>query len=160
MRRESNSDASALRLVKDREHEAAKSALLAPGRIEVTYLDGDTFNITTRGHGLVVDQPHAAGGDDLGPTPTELFVASLASCVGHYAGRYLYRHGIPRAGLRVTAEFAMADDRPARVGAVKLRVSVPADLTEQQRKALKAVVDHCTVHNTLRRPPLIETRIG
>jgi len=63
---------------------------------------------------VVTDQPHDAGGDDVGPTPTELFVTSLASCVGFYAERFLRRHRLPVEGLRVECEFEMGE-RPSRV---------------------------------------------
>jgi uncharacterized OsmC-like protein len=52
---------------------------------EARYLGGDRFVLEVRGHQLYVDQPREAGGSDAGPTPTELFVASLAGCVGFYA---------------------------------------------------------------------------
>ena len=50
--------------------------------ITVQHEDGDRFQVLVRGHRLVIDQPVADGGTDAGPTPTELFVAGLASCVG------------------------------------------------------------------------------
>src|SRR6266540_5083244 len=62
--------------------------------LTVTHLYGDAFEIEVRGHHLTVDQPVDAGGADLGPTPTELFAASLAACVGFYAVRFLRRHGL------------------------------------------------------------------
>jgi putative redox protein len=65
------------------------------------------------------------------------------------------RHGLGRDGLRVTAEFTMAADRPARVGAIRLRVTVPAGVPAGRRAALLAVASHCTVHNTLRQEPVI-----
>jgi hypothetical protein len=43
--------------------------------------DRDRFSIEVRGHEVMVDQPLAAAGTDLGSTPTELFAASLAACV-------------------------------------------------------------------------------
>ena len=64
-------------------------------------IDGDKYAIDIRGHQVRVDQPLGAGGDDTAPTPTELFVASLALCVAFHAGRFLDRHGIDRAGLAV-----------------------------------------------------------
>jgi putative redox protein len=66
---------------------------------------------TVRGHEVRVDQPLAAGGTDEAPTPVELFVVSLATCVAYYAGRYLERHGLSRAGLAVRAEYARQTDR-------------------------------------------------
>jgi organic hydroperoxide reductase OsmC/OhrA len=47
----------------------------------VRHLDGDRFAINIRGHQIHVDQPIDAGGEDTAPTPTELFIAGLASCV-------------------------------------------------------------------------------
>jgi putative redox protein len=122
------------------------------GRIAVTYAGGEAYAITTRGHVLLVDQPADAGGLDAATSPTELLVASLASCVAYYGGRYLARHGLQREGLAVVAEFTMAADRPARVGAVRLRIAAP-DVPADRQAALLAVASHCTVHNTLRQEP-------
>jgi len=129
------------------------------GRVTVHHAGGDAYAITVRGHAVLVDQPEAAGGQDAAATPTELLVASLASCVAFYAGRYLLRHGLDRPGLAVTAEFTMASDRPARVGDVRLRISVPGPIPAQRRDALLAVASHCTVHNTLRQQPGINIEL-
>jgi hypothetical protein len=70
--------------------------------VTVQHVDGDRFTIGIRDHLIAVDQPDIEGGEDTAPTPTELFVASLASCVAFYARRYLARHKLPTTGLRVT----------------------------------------------------------
>jgi putative redox protein len=114
---------------------------------------GERFRITVRGHELVVDQPLDEGGGDEGPSPVEIFVASLASCVAYYAGQYLRRHDIPVEGLAVECDFAFAKDRPARVGGIELRVIVPEGFPEGRRAGLLAVAEHCTVHNSIRRAP-------
>lgn len=119
------------------------------------FVTGESYEVTVRGHRLVVDQPADAGGRDSAPTPTELFVASLATCVAYYAGRYLTRHGCSRDGLAVSVGYEMARDRPARVSSVRLAVRVPADLPAERWAALRAVVSHCTVHNSLAVPPSV-----
>ncbi|MFJ6783334.1 OsmC family protein [Streptomyces yangpuensis] len=124
-------------------------------RLTVSHCEGDVYVVDVRGHRLRVDQPTEAGGTDIAPTPTELFAASLATCVAFYAGRYLRRHGLTCAGLGVSAEFVMATDRPARVTAVRLVIVPPPQLPEGRRAGLIAVASHCTVHNTLQRPPAI-----
>jgi putative redox protein len=121
--------------------------------MEVRFVAGEAYEVTVRGHHVVVDQPADAGGQDSAPTPTELFVASLATCVAYYAGRYLTRHGYGRDGLAISAGYGMASDRPARVSAINLAVRVPADLPPERWAALRAVVSHCTVHNSLASPP-------
>jgi len=120
--------------------------------IRVDHKEGDLFEIGIRDHLIHVDQPIEAGGSDAAPTPVELFVASLASCVAHYARRYLARHNLPSDGLSVAAEFTMAE-RPARVGHVHVSIDLPHGMPEERREALLAVASHCTVHNTLEDPP-------
>jgi putative redox protein len=127
--------------------------------IGVDYRDGDRFDIDVRGHVVTVDQPVADGGSDAGPTPTELFVASLAGCVAHYARRYLARHDLSADGLRVTARFATSMDRPLRVTAIDVDVVVPVDLSPGRAAALSAVVSHCTVHNSIVRAPAVAIRV-
>ncbi|MGW2618309.1 OsmC family protein [Streptomyces sp. NPDC001500] len=129
-------------------------------RFEVTHVDRDAYTVDIRGHRLRVDQPLPAGGTDTGPTPTELFAASLATCVAFYAGRFLHRHGLDQAGLRVRTEFTMATDRPARVASLHVVVVPPPGLPEQRRAALLAVASRCTVHNTLHERPEIEIELG
>jgi putative redox protein len=140
------------------EHEAPDGSGPA-GQVAVRHVAGDSYAVTVRGHAVLADQPVRDGGQDTGPTPTELLVAALASCIAFYAGRYLLRHDLDRSGLAVTARFTMAGDRPARVGDVRLRICVPAGVPEQRRDALLAVASHCTVHNTLRQQPGISIEL-
>ncbi|MFA3872601.1 OsmC family protein [Streptomyces sp. MMCC 100] len=128
------------------------------GRVEVTPVAGDAFEMRVRGHVLTVDQPRAEGGRDTAPTPVELFVASVASCTAHYAGRYLDRHGLSRDGLTVQADFRMADDRPARVAALSMTVHAPS-LPAERLAAMRAVVSHCTVSNTLADAPEVQVHV-
>lgn len=124
-------------------------------QLQVSFITGESYEIAVRGHRIVVDQPVAAGGADTAPTPTELFVASLASCVAFYAGRYLTRHGYDRTGMTVSADFDLATDRPARVSIIRISIKVPTDLPEQRHAAFLAVASACTVHNTLHHAPEI-----
>lgn len=134
---------------------ASDSTKPAPGpvsgdvqSVHVVHQGGDRFDITVRGHVIRTDQPTSAGGEDTGPTPTELFIASLAGCVAFYARRYLDRHGLPTEGLAAEADFQMGS-RPARVARIEVRLTIPADVPVERREALLAVASHCTVHNSL-----------
>jgi len=123
--------------------------------ITVRHCAGEAYEIQARGHRLLADQPVDAGGSDTAPTPTELFVGSLAACVAFYAGRYLSRHGYSRDGLEVSAFFEMAADRPARVAVIRIALRPPADLPQERWPALRAVAGHCTVHNSLMIAPRV-----
>jgi putative redox protein len=128
--------------------------------LSVTHQSADRFELQVRGHRLTCDQPVADGGTDQGPTPTELFVGSLAACVAFYARRFLARHHLDAAGLRVQATYTMSPDRPARVDTITLQLLLPHPLEENRRRALVAVVDHCTVHNSLRSPPEVRVTLA
>jgi uncharacterized OsmC-like protein len=120
--------------------------------ISVTPESGDRFAIAIRGHVIHVDQPVADGGTDTAPTPVELFVASLASCVAHYARGYLVRHDLPTDGLHVDVSWEMVKT-PYRVGSVDLALTLPEGVPEELRQRLLAVASHCTVHNSIENTP-------
>jgi len=125
-------------------------AASSPMRVE--HRGGDKFDINVRGHVVRVDQPVKDRGEDTAPTPTELFIASLASCVAFYARRYLSRHDLPTEGLAVEATFEMGS-KPARVAGIDLSLIVPEGVPADRLGALLAVATHCTVHNTLASEP-------
>jgi len=125
----------------------------------VEYEQRDRFLVRIGRHRVVVDQPVGDGGGDAGPSPVELFAASLAACTGFYAERYIRRHDLPVEGLEIECDFSMSDDEPARVATVDLRVVTPAELTPARRAGLRRVVEHCTVQNSLRQPPAVNLRV-
>ncbi len=127
--------------------------------LSITHVTGDRFEVQVRGHRLVVDQPVTAGGEDLGPTPTELFVASLGACVAFYAGRFLARHGLSTEELAVQCDFTMSTDRPARVESITLEIVTGRPLPDNRRRALLAVAEHCTVHNSIRHAPDVRVEL-
>ena len=129
------------------------------GKITVTHQGNDRFAIDVRGHTITIDQPVDMGGEDTAPTPTELFVASLASCVAFYARRYLARHDLPTTGLRVTGAYDMAQ-RPSRIGSISLDITLPEGVPDDQRARLLAVASHCTVHNSLITPPQVAVALA
>lgn len=122
--------------------------------VTVTNLSGDRFGIDVRGHRLEVDQPQRDRAE-AGPTPTELFVASLAACVGHYAARFLRRHDLPHQGLRVDCDWKMIATEPSRVSRLELRVTPPAPVPAELWEPMREEMARCTVHNSLEKPPSV-----
>ncbi|MEK6527239.1 MAG: OsmC family protein, partial [Nitrospirota bacterium] len=109
-------------------------------KLTITYRGGTRFDVSNGTHTLVTAQPTEDGGSDAGMTPVELFVGSLAGCVGYFVGRYCARHKIPSERLTIDAEWSMAE-QPHRVGTIALRVCLPAEatLTPEQRERLLKV---------------------
>jgi uncharacterized OsmC-like protein len=126
--------------------------------VSVEHLGAVQFEVKTRGHVVVSDQPEAMGGFDEGMTPPELMLASLGSCAGFYAADYLKRQKLVLEGtkVRVTAEKAK---NPVRLDQFKIEVDVPAGLSEEQLKGVEEAVHRCLIHNTLMHPPSIQLTV-
>lgn len=124
----------------------------------VEHLGAVQFEIRTRGHSLVSDQPIENGGFDEGMTPPELMLASLGACAGYYAAQYLRKHQLAQEGtkVRVTAE---KEKNPARMENFRIEVCVPTELEEKHRLGVQESVHHCLIHNTLLHPPKIHLEV-
>src|SRR5689334_20856301 len=101
----------------------------------VEHLGAVQFEIRTRGHAIVSDQPTEGGGFDEGMTPPELMLASLGACAGYYAAQYLKKHKLATEGttVRVTAE---KEKNPARLENFTIEVRVPAELDEKHQQGV------------------------
>jgi uncharacterized OsmC-like protein len=128
-------------------------------KLTVTYQGGTRFDVTSSGHQVVTDQPVEDGGADAGMSPVELFVGSIASCVGYFVGRFCARHNIPEDGLAVEAEWMMAE-APHRVGSVALSIRLPHPVTHEQRERLLKVAHGCTVHQSIAVPASVEIELN
>lgn len=102
------------------------------------------------------DEPPQFHGDDTGPTPTELLLASLASCLGMavvHAGR---KRGVELPDLAVKVTGTYQGPRFERI-----RVEVASGLPpEELEEILERAVRSCYVSNTLRTPPDMEFVVG
>jgi putative redox protein len=127
--------------------------------LHVAFHSGTRYDITSGHHKVVTDQPTADGGQDAGMSPVELFVGSLASCVGYFVGRFCERHNIPGEGLAVDAEWEMAEN-PHRVGQITLAIHLPHRLTPDQKERLLKVAHGCTVHQTVAVAPTVAIQLN
>ncbi|HKY72039.1 MAG TPA: OsmC family protein [Nitrospira sp.] len=124
-------------------------------KLEVSYQGGTRYDIVTGAHRVVTDQPVEDGGQDAGLSPVELFVGSLAGCVGYFVGRFCKRHDIPHEGLHVGAEWVMAEN-PHRVGQIILSIHLSHPLTAELKERLLKVAHGCTVHQSLTTAPAVD----
>ena len=128
-------------------------------KLQVAFHGGTRYDITSGKHRVVTDQPVEEGGQGAGMSPVELFVGSVASCVGYFVGRFCTRHDIPREGLTVEAEWTMAEG-PHRVGQITLVIHLPHRLTPEQKEKLLKVAHGCTVHQSIAAPPTVAIKLN
>ncbi len=123
-------------------------------KLTATFHGGTCYDIVSGKHRVITDQPTEDGGQDAGMTPVELFVGSVASCVGYFVGRFCARHGIPQDGLSIDAEWTMAEV-PHRVGRIDIGIHLPQRITSGQQELLLKVAHGCTVHQSLTVAPTV-----
>src|SRR5258708_7690822 len=82
--------------------------------VTVEHLGSVQFEIRTRNHSIISDQPINDGGFDEGMTPPELLLASLGSCAGYYAAQYLRKQKLATEGTRVRVTCEKVRDPLAR----------------------------------------------
>lgn len=127
---------------------------------------GLTTRLRARGFTLLADEPAAAGGGELGPTPYDLLNLALASCTSMTLRMYADRKGwaLDDVETVVTHERVHAADctdcehTEGRVDLLRRTVRVTGDLDDDQRSALLRIADRCPVHRTLEGQLEIRTR--
>jgi putative redox protein len=100
------------------------------------------------GHRLVLDEPQADGGANLGPSPTRTLAAALAACTAITMEMYAERKGWDLGEIEVDVEMEYGSASVPESFEVILRL--PKDLDAEQVERLKVIAGKCPVHRTLR----------
>jgi putative redox protein len=98
------------------------------------------------GHRIVLDEPAAAGGADLGPKPTLMLAASLAGCTAITMELYAERKGWDLGEVEVDVEVEYEKANPTSF-AVAVRLS--GQLDEEQQRRLLVIAGKCPVHRVI-----------
>lgn len=104
-----------------------------------------------RGHVVRTDQPEKSGGEDSAPSPFELFLASIGTCAGVYVQGFCARRDIPTDGIRIVTEPLF--DVTGALTDVTVRAELPADFPQKYERAIRSVIDQCSVKRALGSPP-------
>jgi uncharacterized OsmC-like protein len=118
------------------------------GKVTTYYKGNMLFESKLGQHSILIDVPAGMGGSDRGPTPPELFIASLGSCVGAFVANYCGQTEIDPKGMTVEVSFDKVPD-PTRLVNLKIDVNLPNGDCKKREKALLRVAEHCPVHETI-----------
>lgn len=125
----------------------------------VTFPGGAAVDATFKGHTVHTDQPESAGGANTAMSPFDLFLASIATCMGFYAVRFCQERQLSTEGLRLTLE-PVRDEATKRVAVLRIRVDLPSGFPEKYRGAIERAVDHCAVKKHVLEPPAFELLVA
>lgn len=108
------------------------------------------------GHQVLTDQPVEHGGENAGPSPYSLFIASIGACAGFYALTFFQKRELNHAGLQVIAR---PRSNEGTLSEVELEVQVPADFPEKYRGALLRSIEQCSVKRAIQAQPDIRVEL-
>ena len=127
-------------------------------RVSAKYHEREQVIVNFSTQAFVSDHPTGLGGDNLGPSPGELLLGSLAACTAVYIGRNARRKKIPVESIVVRVRFETAHehiDGPLHslsfLSRIIKHVEVTGDLTDEQEEMVRFFSNNCAIGETLRR---------
>ena len=128
---------------------------------------GFAQEVTVAGHLLVVDEPAALGGSDIGPSPYDLLISALGACTSMTVSLYARRKQWPLEAVTVrlrhskvhATDCAACDTKDGKLDGIERDIELHGDLTAEQRAQLLGIANKCPVHKTLTSEISIRTRL-
>ena len=140
----------------------------APRQVVVRETGNGKFqNVVTVGpHGLLADEPVAAGGEDTGPGPYDFLLAGLGACKSMTMRLYADRKSFPLERATVTLrhgrihaqDCAECETKEGMLDQIEVEIGLQGALDADQRKRIVEIADKCPVHRTLTSEIRIVTR--
>jgi putative redox protein len=129
---------------------------------------GFRTEVTAGGHHFFADEPVALGGTGTGPTPYEILLGALGSCMAMTLRMYADRKRWPLHGVRIHLRSERAHEKDCErceeeeVGLPRVarRIELAGPLSDEQRDRLHQIADRCPVKQTLQRGLVVETVTG
>lgn len=118
---------------------------------------------TSRQHAWFADVPPADGGEDTAPTPEELLLGALGSCMAITVQMYANRKGWPLEKIDVhldlerfkAGDYAGYEGDAQFVHQIRESVSLYGPLDDDQRTRLLEIAGKCPVRRVLTTPTFI-----
>lgn len=146
--------------------EKAVALSLNPGDVSVSGEGGLKQQIRVGGHSFVADEPTQLGGDDEGPNPYDLLLASLGACTNMTLRMYAGRKDWPLEGVDTILRHSKihakdceeCESEGGKVDLIEREITLHGELDDGQRDRLMEIADRCPVHRTLRSETVIRSR--
>jgi putative redox protein len=114
-------------------------------------------------HEVTCDEPVALGGQNLGPTPVELFLMAIGACKAMTARMYADRKGWPLTGAtcNITQDMRQPDEAsPRKVPHIDIAMRFDGDLDAEQRARLLEIAEKCPVQKMITGDCVLHARLA
>jgi putative redox protein len=126
--------------------------------IAVSFPGGVAVEADVKGQKVRTDQPPPLGGGTAA-SPFDLFLASIATCMGFYALRFCQERAIATEGLGLSLE-TVRDEAEKRLAAIGVALTLPPGFPGKYEGAIRRAVDQCAVKKHMVEPPAFELSVS
>ncbi len=112
--------------------------------IKVTFPGGKRVEAEYKGFLIKTDQAVYAGGEGTAPAPFDLFLGSIATCVGFYVLAFCQNRGYRTDQIYVTMKMQKNKERKM-IDKISFEIQLPSEFPEKYTKAIIKSVDKCAV---------------
>lgn len=108
---------------------------------------------------IISDEPEDLGGKNEGFNPNELFLASLGSCTAITLRMYADRKKWKVDRIVVDLKLDIVTSTESRTTYIKKHITIEGDITDDERKRMLAIADHCPIHRMMTNPVVISSNL-
>ena len=130
--------------------------------VTTSFSGGMAFNANINNHHVIIDTGSDDGGNDSGPGPKRLMLASLAACTGMDIVSILNKMKVKYSDLSIDTEGILTEEYPKIYSYVKVTYKIKLAETDQEKmeKATKLSEDkYCGVMSMFKAFARVETEI-
>jgi len=124
--------------------------------IPVSLAGGRAVEAVVGDHKVRTDQPEKSGGTGTAPSPSDLFLASIATCAAYYVLDFCLERKIPTDGISVMMR-THVNEGSKLMDRIELEITIPPEFPEKYDKAIVRAANLCWVKKHFETAPTFDT---
>jgi ribosomal protein S12 methylthiotransferase accessory factor len=126
--------------------------------ISVEFGGGRVVEASIGDHVVRTDQSAKDGGEGTAPSPSDLFLVSIAACAGYYVLNFCRERKIATAGSSIIMRTS-TNEKTKMMDNIRIEIKLPPGFPEKYEKAVVRAANLCWVKKNIEHPPKFDTVI-